>query len=134
MEIRPIPNPGAGDVLICVKASGSDAPSYSPDVPFRRMLRIEAVGLAEEADVGGFQSGHAVVSLEPRPICQRTADLRRGRLVKRAFPALPYGGAHFFQTRSFSRLRSRNRGQLPSPIPGARNRRCYTPIPGRHCD
>ena len=31
METRPIPNPGAGEVLIRVKASGSAAPSCSPD-------------------------------------------------------------------------------------------------------
>jgi hypothetical protein len=31
METRPIPNPGAGEVLIRVEASGSAAPSCSPD-------------------------------------------------------------------------------------------------------
>jgi len=50
--------------------------------------------------------------------------LRRGRLVKGSSPALPYGGVNFFQTRSFSRLRNRNRSQLLRPIPRARNRRC----------
>ena len=57
METRPIPNPGAGEVLIRVKASGSAAPScspdrwkgYSPDVRFRRVLGIEAGGPVEEA-------------------------------------------------------------------------------------
>jgi hypothetical protein len=53
---------------------------------------------------------------------------------QKVISALPYGGANFFRTRSFSRRRSRNRGQLRCPIPRARNRRGYTPIPWRHCD
>jgi NADPH:quinone reductase-like Zn-dependent oxidoreductase len=69
METGPIPNPRAGEVLIRVKASGSAAPSCSPDraihptFGFDFLLGIEAVRLVEEADVGGIQSGHAVVSL-----------------------------------------------------------------------
>ena len=42
---------------------------YSPDIRFRLVLGIDAVGRVEEADVGGFQSGHAAASLGPWPIC-----------------------------------------------------------------
>jgi hypothetical protein len=75
-------------------------------------------------------SGSATANLFPRQ--DYSSNVRFAR--QKGIPGLTIGGAHFFQTRSFSRLRSRNRGQLPRPVPGARNRRCYTPIPGRHSD
>ena len=59
-----------------------------PFMYFRRVLGVEAVGLVEEADVGGFQSGHAVVSLAPRPIYQRSADLRCWQTRQKSIPGL----------------------------------------------
>jgi NADPH:quinone reductase-like Zn-dependent oxidoreductase len=68
VERRPIPTPGAGEVLIRVKAFGLNRSEmftrqgHSPDVKFPRVLGIEAVGLVEEAPGGEFRKGDVVAT------------------------------------------------------------------------
>ena len=59
-------------------------------------------------------SGSATANLFPRQ--DYSSNVRFAR--QKGIPGLTIGGAHFFQTLSFSRLRSRNRGQR-----GERHRR-----------
>jgi NADPH:quinone reductase-like Zn-dependent oxidoreductase len=68
LEDRPIPTPGADDVLIRVKAFGLNRSEmftrqgHSPTVRFPRVLGIEAVGLVEEDRSGTFQEGQIVAT------------------------------------------------------------------------
>ena len=64
----PVPTPKAGEVLIRVKAFGLNRSELftrqglSPDVAFRRILGIEAVGLVEEAPGAEFNKGEIVAT------------------------------------------------------------------------
>lgn len=68
LEDRPVPTPGAGDVLIRVKAFGLNRSEmftrqgHSPSVRFPRVLGIEAVGLIEDDRSGTFQNGQIVAT------------------------------------------------------------------------
>ena len=68
LETRPVPVPGADQVLIRVKAFGLNRSELftrqglSPDVRFPRILGIEAVGLVEEAPGGAFAVGDVVAT------------------------------------------------------------------------
>src|SRR5215472_17300119 len=68
IEIRPIPVPQAGEVLIRVKAFGLNRSELftrqglSPDVAFPRILGIEAVGLVEEAPGAELNKGDIVAT------------------------------------------------------------------------
>src|SRR5260370_26183941 len=67
-ETLPIPTPQNGEVLIRVKAFGLNRSELftrqglSPDVPFPRVLGIEAVGLVESAPGNEFQHGGIVAT------------------------------------------------------------------------
>ncbi len=68
LEKRPVPTPQAGWVLIKVKAFGLNRSElftrqgHSPNVPFPRILGIEAVGAVEEAPDGEFRPGQIVAT------------------------------------------------------------------------
>jgi NADPH:quinone reductase-like Zn-dependent oxidoreductase len=68
LEDKPIPTPGARDVLIRVKAFGLNRSEmftrqgHSPTVKFPRVLGIEAVGLVEEDRSGALQKGQVVAT------------------------------------------------------------------------
>src|SRR6202051_4571116 len=68
LETLPIPMPQNGEVLIRVKAFGLNRSELftrqglSPDVPFPRVLGIEAVGLVESAPGNEFQHGDIVAT------------------------------------------------------------------------
>ena len=68
IESVPIPTPGAGEVLIRVKAFGLNRSEMftrqglSPDVQFPRVLGIEAVGVVESAPGGEFRQGETVAT------------------------------------------------------------------------
>lgn len=68
LEQRPIPSPKAGQVLIRVKAFGLNRSElftrqgHSPNVPFPRILGIEATGVVEEAPGGEFVKGDVVAT------------------------------------------------------------------------
>lgn len=68
LEVRPIPTPKNGEVLIRVKAFGLNRSEmftrqgHSPNVKFPRILGIEAVGLVENAPGGTFQKGEIVAT------------------------------------------------------------------------
>jgi NADPH:quinone reductase-like Zn-dependent oxidoreductase len=68
LETLPIPTPQNGEVLIRVKAFGLNRSELftrqglSPDVPFPRVLGIEAVGLVESAPGNEFQHGDIVAT------------------------------------------------------------------------
>ncbi len=68
IEDRPIPRAKSGWVLIEVKAFGLNRSElftrqgHSPNVPFPRILGIEAVGLVEESDSGEFRKGDKVAT------------------------------------------------------------------------
>ncbi len=68
IETRPIPVPKPGEVLIRVKALGLNRSEMftrqglSPDVPFPRILGIEAVGLVAGAPGGEFEDGAKVAT------------------------------------------------------------------------
>jgi hypothetical protein len=49
METRPIPNPGAGEVLIRVKDSGSAAPSCSPDRAIHPTYGFDACSVSKRS-------------------------------------------------------------------------------------
>src|ERR1700682_2876746 len=63
IESLPIPTPQSGEVLMRVKAFGLNRSELftrqglSPDVPFPRVLGIEAVGLIESAPGNEFEHG-----------------------------------------------------------------------------
>ncbi len=63
VEQRPVPVPRPGQVLIRVRAFGLNRSELftrqglSPDVPFPRVLGIEAVGMVEDAPGGEFAAG-----------------------------------------------------------------------------
>src|SRR5580658_1850000 len=69
IETRPVPRPGAGQVLIRVMAFGLNRSEmftrqgYSPDVKFPRILGIEAVGIVEEAPGTNFSKGDVVATV-----------------------------------------------------------------------
>src|SRR5580692_12435162 len=69
LESRPIPTPGAGQVLLRVKAFGLNRSEmftrqgYSPNVKFPRILGIEAVGVVEEAPGTNFSKGDVVATV-----------------------------------------------------------------------
>jgi NADPH:quinone reductase-like Zn-dependent oxidoreductase len=69
IERRPIPTPGAGEVLIRVKAFGINRSElftrqgHSPGVRFPRILGIEATGPVESAPGGEFQPGETVATV-----------------------------------------------------------------------
>ncbi len=68
IEARPVPVPKPGEVLIQIKAFGLNRSEMftrqglSPDVPFPRILGIEAVGLVAGAPGGEFQDGATVAT------------------------------------------------------------------------
>ncbi|KAK9329167.1 chaperonin 10-like protein [Lipomyces starkeyi] len=68
LEIRPIPRPQNGQVLIRVKAFGLNRSElftrqgHSPGVKFPRILGIEAVGLVEEAPGNELRPGEIVAT------------------------------------------------------------------------
>lgn len=68
LESRPIPQPEQGEVLIRVKAIGLNRSElftrqgHSPNVPFPRILGIEATGLVEAAPGGEFEHGDIVAT------------------------------------------------------------------------
>ena len=68
IEIRPIPKPQTGEVLIQVKAFGVNRSELftrqglSPGVVFPRVLGIEAVGLVEDAPGAEFAKGEVVAT------------------------------------------------------------------------
>lgn len=68
IEARPVPVPKPGEVLIRVKAFGLNRSEMftrqglSPDVPFPRILGIEAVGLVANAPGGEFEDGAKVAT------------------------------------------------------------------------
>ena len=68
IEERPMPELKAGWVLIKVKAFGLNRSElftrqgHSPNVPFPRILGIEAVGIVEDALAGEFQKGETVAT------------------------------------------------------------------------
>jgi len=68
LEERPIPTPDVGQVLIRVKAFGLNRSElftrqgHSPNVPFPRILGIEATGIVENAPGGEFQPGDVVAT------------------------------------------------------------------------
>lgn len=68
-EDRPIPTPGADQVLIRVRAFGINRSEmftrqgHSPDVRFLRVLGIEAVGTVASAPGGGFATGARVATV-----------------------------------------------------------------------
>lgn len=68
LEQRPIPTPKPGQVLIRVKAFGLNRSElftrqgHSPNVPFPRILGIEATGLVEDAPGGEFVKGDIVAT------------------------------------------------------------------------
>jgi NADPH:quinone reductase-like Zn-dependent oxidoreductase len=69
LESRPIPTPGAGQVLLRVKAFGLNRSElftrqgYSPNVKFPRILGIEAVGVVEDAPATDFSKGDIVATV-----------------------------------------------------------------------
>jgi NADPH:quinone reductase-like Zn-dependent oxidoreductase len=69
LEIRPIPQPDASEVLIQVRAFGLNRSElftrqgHSPDVRFPRILGIEAVGTVAEAPGGQFAPGQVVATV-----------------------------------------------------------------------
>ena len=69
IEARPVPAPGAGQVLIRVMAFGLNRSEmftrqgYSPNVKFPRILGIEAVGVVEEAPGTGYSKGDMVATV-----------------------------------------------------------------------
>lgn len=69
LESRPIPTPGAGQVLLRVKAFGLNRSElftrqgYSPNVKFPRILGIEAVGVVEDAPGTNFSKGDVVATV-----------------------------------------------------------------------
>ena len=69
IERRPIPTPGAGQVLIQVKAFGLNRSEmytrqgYSPNVTFPRILGIEATGIVEDAPQTSFSKGDVVATV-----------------------------------------------------------------------
>jgi NADPH:quinone reductase-like Zn-dependent oxidoreductase len=69
IEIRPVPAPGVGQVLIRVMAFGLNRSEmftrqgYSPNVQFPRILGIEAVGIVEEAPGTNFSKGDVVATV-----------------------------------------------------------------------
>jgi NADPH:quinone reductase-like Zn-dependent oxidoreductase len=69
IEQRPIPKPGVGQVLICVKAFGLNRSElftrqgYSPSVKLPRILGIEAVGIVDEAPETNFIKGDVVATV-----------------------------------------------------------------------
>ena len=68
VEDWPVPKPTVGWVLIKVKAFGLNRSElftrqgHSPNVPFPRVLGIEAVGVVELAPGGEFESGQIVAT------------------------------------------------------------------------
>lgn len=68
LEDRPIPTPQIGQVLIRVRAFGLNRSElftrqgHSPNVPFPRILGIEAVGRVEHAPGGEFEPGDVVAT------------------------------------------------------------------------
>ena len=68
LEERPVPTPQLGWVLIKIKAFGLNRSElftrrgHSPNVPFPRILGIEAVGAVEEAPDGEFRPGQIVAT------------------------------------------------------------------------
>ena len=68
VETRPVPVPGAGRVLIRVRAFGLNRSElftrqgHSPGVRFPRVLGIEAVGVVEAAPGGEFAAGDVVAT------------------------------------------------------------------------
>ena len=68
IEDRPMPRAKSGWVLIRVKAFGLNRSElftrrgHSPNVPFPRILGIEAVGLVEESPGGEFRQGDKVAT------------------------------------------------------------------------
>ena len=68
IETRPVPVPKPGEVLIQIKAFGLNRSEMftrqglSPDVPFPRILGIEAVGLVAGAPGGEFEDGATVAT------------------------------------------------------------------------
>ena len=68
IEERPVPEPKSGWVLIRVRAFGLNRSElftrqgHSPDVPFPRVLGIEAVGTVVAAPNGGFAEGDIVAT------------------------------------------------------------------------
>jgi NADPH:quinone reductase-like Zn-dependent oxidoreductase len=68
LESRPVPEAGAGQVLIRVKAFGINRSEmftrqgYSPSVKFPRILGIEAVGIVETAPGTDFARGEIVAT------------------------------------------------------------------------
>ena len=69
IETKPVPVPGAGEVLIKVKAFGLNRSElftrqgHSPGVQFPRVLGIEAVGVVEHAPGGEFADGDTVATV-----------------------------------------------------------------------
>lgn len=68
LEDRPVPSPQKSQVLIRVKAFGLNRSElftrqgHSPNVPFPRILGIEATGIVEEAPGGEFEPGDVVAT------------------------------------------------------------------------
>ncbi len=68
LEMRPVPKPEIGQVLIRVKAFGLNRSElftrqgHSPTVKFPRILGIEATGLVEDAPGGEFSKGDVVAT------------------------------------------------------------------------
>lgn len=68
VEERPVPQAKAGWVLIQVKAFGINRSElftrqgHSPNVPFPRILGIEAVGVVVDAPGSGFEAGQTVAT------------------------------------------------------------------------
>jgi NADPH:quinone reductase-like Zn-dependent oxidoreductase len=68
LEIRPVPTPERGEVLVRVKAFGLNRSElftrqgHSPSVRFPRILGIEAVGLVDQAPGNEFQKGETVAT------------------------------------------------------------------------
>jgi NADPH:quinone reductase-like Zn-dependent oxidoreductase len=68
IETWPVPKPAKGQVLIKVKAFGLNRSElftrqgHSPNVPFPRILGIEAVGVVEDAPGGEFDHGDIVAT------------------------------------------------------------------------
>jgi NADPH:quinone reductase-like Zn-dependent oxidoreductase len=68
LEDWPVPQPADGWVLIKVKAFGLNRSElftrqgHSPNVPFPRVLGIEAVGVIEQAPGGEFKAGQIVAT------------------------------------------------------------------------
>ncbi len=69
LERRPIPTPGAGQVLLRVMAFGLNRSElftrhgYSPNVKFPRILGIEAVGVVEDAPGTNFSKDDVVATV-----------------------------------------------------------------------